>query len=226
MKYNTLIIDLDNTLIDFDLMEENSLKQAFEKNGISYSKEMLDRYYEINVKMWKDLELGLAIKSEIVVKRFEILFKEYGIDVSPSKINNDYLSFMPENIFYIDGAKKFLETIKNKYTNILMTNGLIEVQKEKIKRLSLDDYFDHIIISGEVGYEKPNIKIYEYMEKLTSDLDKNKVLAIGDSLSSDIKGGENYGVDTCWFNKNKKKKTSNATYEIDSLYDLINIINS
>ncbi len=224
MKYNTLIIDLDNTLIDFDIMEEKSLIQAFDKNAIPYNKEILDRYYEINVKMWKDLELGLAKKSDIVVKRFEILFKEYGIEVCPVKFNKDYLSFMPENIYFIDGARKVLETIKDKYTNVLMTNGLIDVQKEKIKRLSLDDYFEYIIISGEVGYEKPNVEIYEYMENLLGGVDKNKVLAIGDSLSSDIKGGKNYGIDTCWFNKNKKNKDNDASYEIDSLYDLLDII--
>ncbi len=225
MYYKVLVLDLDNTLIDFDIMEKASLMSSFEYFGIAYNETLLEDYYKINKKMWQDLEKGLIEQEVLLVKRFELLFEKYGIDASPVEFNKKYLGSMPDNAVFLDGAEDFLEWAKDRYTTVMMTNGFKDVQKKKIKRLDMAKYFDHIIISGEVGFEKPMRGIYEHLFNLLSeDISKEDVLVVGDSISADIKGGNDYGLDTVWFNKRKKDISSPANFEAKTIADLMKIL--
>ncbi len=224
MAYKILIVDFDNTLIDFDIMERKSLEQAFECNGISFTERMINDYARINEKMWENFEKGILDKATLKVERFKVLFDKYKVDVSPIKCSEDYLTFMPDNIYFIDGAKELLDYIKDDYTTVLMTNGIAQVQRKKIKNADIGHYFGHIIISDEVGCAKPSREIYEHMANLIGSFDKSQVLAIGDSLGSDIKGGRDYGVDTVWFNRKGKKIISGATYDVQKLSDIVEIL--
>ncbi len=224
MNYEVLVLDLDNTLIDFDIMEERSLLAAFKYYGIELVEGLLDDYYEINRKMWKDLEKGLIKQEILLVKRFELLFEKYSIELSPKDFNQKYLAAMPENAVFLDGAENFLSWAKDRYTLVMMTNGFKDVQRKKISKLALEQYFDHILISGEVGYEKPMKGIYDYLFEVIGEIAKEKVLVVGDSISADIKGGNDYGLDTVWFNKRNKDMDSPAKYEVKNIAGLYEIV--
>ncbi len=224
MKYNTLIIDLDNTLVDFDAMEIYAVENAFEKHGIDYDDVMISDYHHFNDRLWVLLEQDLIEKEVLVVKRFRDLFEKYDIQASPEEVNSDYMEFMASSAQFIDGARELLDFVKGRYTNVMMTNGFKPAQDAKIKKLGLKDYFDYIIISDEVGVSKPSIGIYEYMETLLGTVDKSKVLAIGDSISSDITGGKAYGVDTLWYNRLGVESKGLSTYEASSLFEVVDML--
>ncbi len=224
MKYEVLVLDLDNTLIDFDIMEERSLEAAFKDYNIEITDKLLDDYYKINKKMWEDLEKGLIEQKRLLVKRFEVLFEKYAIEVSAKDFNQKYLGNMPSNAVFLDGAEDFLVWAKDRYTLVMMTNGFKDVQRKKIKILGLEQYFDHILISGEVGYEKPMKGIYDYLFELIAEVSKEKVLVVGDSLSADVKGGNDYGLDTVWFNKRNKDMDSPAKYEVKNIQGLYEVV--
>ncbi len=224
MKYKVLVIDLDNTLLDFDVMEKESFIKTLDENCIPYGLDFFDDYKNINTKLWQDLEKGLIGKKELRKRRFEILFNKHNIEFSADKFNDLFIEKIKEKPVFIDGAIEFLNYVKDNYINILITNGFSDTQREKLKKLDISKYFDHIIISDEVGLAKPDLKIYEYMNSLVGNIDKTKILAIGDSLTSDIKGGIDYGIDTLWFNKRSEDKKSNATYEATNLKEVMSLL--
>ncbi len=224
MSYKILVVDLDNTIVDFDGAEELAVIKAFEKNAVPISEEVIRDYHLINDALWKELEKGTIEKKVLVVKRFSDLFKKYDISADAELVNRDYIDFMASSTEFIEGADEFLHYIKERYTNVLMSNGFLPAQKAKVKRHGLDKYFSHIIISDGLGFSKPDIRIYEYMEELLGSVDKSEVLVIGDSLSSDINGGNNYGVDTLWFNLYSVESQGLSTYEASSLFEVIEIL--
>lgn len=226
MNYDLIIFDLDNTLLDFDLMEVNSLSEVLKKNNIEPTNEIISIYKKINSKYWSELELGTHTKEVILVKRFEDFFLKLGYEIDPNKFNEDYLDTMENHIYLIDEAKEILEYSFQKSTLVIMTNGVKSAQKNKLKRMDFNKYFSEIIISDEVGYHKPSIEIFKYLENKIGVINKKRTIIVGDSLTSDIKGGNNFNITTCWFNKNKVLSNSNihTDYEITELKELYNIL--
>ncbi len=223
-KFKVLIYDLDNTLIDFNKAETLSLIKVLKKYKIASTEENIKKYKEFNKSAWQGLERGLYNKERCVVLRFENFLNYLRIDLNPDRMNQDYLDELSEHAPLIDGAIEVLEYSKDKYKMIMMTNGVKRVQESKLKKSNLAKYFDHILISGDIGYNKPDIRIYEYMENLIGKFDKSEILMIGDSLSSDIKGGVNYGIKTCFYNPKSIKHEIDVDYEIRDLKELLEIL--
>jgi 2-haloacid dehalogenase len=225
MKYKVIIIDLDNTLIDFDRMEVGSLTMSFDEFGIKWTKEMVDDYIDINNGLWAQLEKGNYSKEEILVLRFKELFRRYDIHIEASAMNKKYLSNMRYHVHLYDHAIEILESIQDA-TVVCMTNGVKSAQEAKFDEAKLYPYFDHIIISDEVGVHKPNVGIFEYMRQLVGDVSKEEMIIVGDSLTSDIKGGNNFGIKTVWFNPKGKSKFKgvHVDYEIKRLIELKEIL--
>jgi len=226
MRYDLVIFDLDNTLLDFDKMEAGCLIQTLKDYKLEANSDVLETYKAINTHYWEELEKGTYSKTEILELRFEKLFKELGYEASPSAFNKDYLEGMPNHIQLMDSAEEVLEYFYGKAPLIMMTNGVKAVQKTKMQKTGLGKYFDHVLISDEVGYHKPSIKIFEHMENLIGSVDKKKAIIIGDSLTSDIRGGNNYGIDTCWINPNGLNNLigEQVDYEIRHLRELLDIL--
>lgn len=224
--YKVIILDLDNTLIDFDLMEKACLEATLKNHGLPYDNQALQAYIAINHKLWQGLEKGLYDKKTILTARFEKWLNHYNLSGDPVRLNEDYLSGMADHLVFIDGAKEVLDFVQDKYQVVMMTNGVLSAQEKKVQKGHLAKYFDHIIISDQVGFHKPQVEIYDYMMTLIGPVAKEDILMVGDSLSSDIQGGINFGIDTCWFNKDKKDfNRKMATYEIVHLSQLIDILN-
>lgn len=213
MKYKVVIFDLDNTLINFDLMEAGSFNESLKALGIVVTDEMFETYKAINQGLWQKLEDKTMTKAEILVKRFQILFETYKIHACPEVCNQKYLANMSNHLYMIEGAYDLLEALKSRVKIVCLTNGVLEAQEAKLDKAALGPYFDHIVISDQVGFHKPDVKIFEYMHERLQGYDKSDMVIIGDSLTSDIQGGINYGISTVWFNHRK------VTYEGPRIFD-------
>ncbi len=187
---------------------------------------MLEAYRLINTKLWQSLEKGEYEKNTILNLRFDKLFRQYNLHIRGDEFNNKYLDNLSNHCYLFDHAIETLEYLSKKTHLVIMTNGVQRAQKNKMQRSGLNKYFEHVIISDIVGYHKPNTKIFDYLTENIGVYKKEDMIIIGDSLSSDIKGGNNYGIDTCWFNPKSKKKDQDVSikYEIKNLKELVDIL--
>ncbi len=229
-KIKFLLWDLDGTVNDFLATENYAIKKGFARMGFgSCTDEMVARYSKINVSYWEKLEKGEMSKPEILVGRFRDFFAEYGIPTEHAQIfNENYQKDLGDNLVFIDGALEVLRKINEsgKFRQFVVTNGLVANQKRKLEGPELKPIFEYAFISDEVGFEKPDIRFFEKVFEKIGPVEKEQILIIGDSLTSDIRGGNNAGIKTCWFNPKGKVNDKNVhvDYEISSLYQLLEII--
>jgi putative hydrolase of the HAD superfamily len=226
-KYEFLLFDFDGTLVDYDKTESWSLAESFRQAGIAYNENLyLSQYNRINAQMWKDFEKGEISASDLRVKRFRMLFEACGIQGNPELMAGRYVSNLSESSFLFDEVLPLLEKLHGRYKLGLITNGLKEVQRKRLALSGAGKYMDAIAISDEIGMQKPDPGIFAYALKEAGHADKNTVLVIGDSLSSDIQGGINFGIDTCWFNPKGKAAVPEIVpdYEIRRLMDLLEVL--
>jgi putative hydrolase of the HAD superfamily len=226
-KYAFLLFDFDGTLVDYDKTESWSLAEAFRQAGIPYDqKRYLPEYSRINAKMWKDFEKGGISAPDLRVQRFRMLFEACGIRGNPDLVAGMYVSNLSESAFLFDDALPLLAKLRPRYKLGLITNGLKEAQRKRLALSGADTYMDGIAVSDEIGIQKPDPGIFAYALRDAAHADKNTTLVIGDSLSSDIQGGINFGIDTCWFNPKGKTGSPEIapTYEIRRLTELLEIL--
>ncbi len=226
--YKYLLWDVDGTVLDFLASERYAIKFLFKKFNLGEcSDEMLKTYSAINSKYWQKLERGEMAKQEILIGRFREFFELIGVDTTIAEdFNRDYQVTLGDHIEFVDKAEDILLSQKGKYTIVAVTNGTKIAQEKKLRLSGLDKVFDEIFISENVGLEKPDIKYFDYVFESLGITDKREVLIIGDSLTSDMKGGYNAGIDTCWFNPLHNKNSLNipVTYEVDDLGKLYDIV--
>lgn len=226
--YKYLLWDVDGTVLDFLASEAYAIRELFKKYNIGEcSDDMLKMYSGINVKYWQMLERNELTKAEILVGRFHEFFGKIGVDTGIAEsFNEDYQVALGDYVVFVDKAKEILLSQKGKYTLAAVTNGTKVAQEKKLRLSGLDKVFDAIFISECVGFEKPNREYFDYVFEKMGILNKNEVLLIGDSLTSDMKGGANAGIDTCWFNPVHKSNTLGiaVTYEIDDLGKIEGIV--
>ncbi len=224
-KFDVLIFDLDNTLIDFSHSETIALPIALEKFGIKCLEDDIKVYQKISRECWVNMEKGLFTKERCVVLRFERFLEHLGIEgVDAKYLNQQYLDALSTAVPLMEGTEEVLENVKGDYVLVMMTNGVKWVQESKVAKSGLDKFFEHIIISDDAGYNKPDIRIYEYMEKLIGKFDKDRMLMIGDSVGSDIEGGLNYGIKTCFFNPKGLDCEYEIDYEVNKMIDILGIL--
>lgn len=227
MKYKVIIFDADETLFDFKKSEREAFKNTMLKFNIKYDEDYhLKLYQEINTVMWKEFEQGLITQEKLKVERFKRLSDSLKISFDEANFAKSYMKHLADASFLYDDSIDLIESL-NKYYNLsIVTNGLTSVQDKRIRKSIIAKYFETIVISEEILISKPNPKIFEYALKNINCVDKSKVLIVGDSLSSDIQGGINFGVDTCWYNPNKiiNKTSINPTYEISNFHELKSLL--
>lgn len=223
MKYEWLLFDLDNTLLSFEASEHYALAKVLEKVGLTFQPKYLEIYEKINRACWDAFEAGTLTQSILNETRFSQFLDQLGLPNEDSvALGNHYLIQLSEKVVFMEGAKVLLDAQYLDYNLGIVTNGLKEVQRPKLVKAGLIPYFKIIIVSDEIGMSKPQANFFDFTFQQMGNPPKEKVLIIGDSLNSDIKGGHNYGIDTCWYNPLKKKNSSKIqpTYEIDSLDQL------
>lgn len=226
MKYTTILFDLDSTLFDYDISETKALKNTFRDFNLPFENKVIPTYRELNAKLWKQFEEGKLSQKIIKVRRFEQLADALGLTFDTEKFSIRYLLHLSEGTDLIDGAREIIEFLSNKTDLVLITNGLTIVQRPRIKNSGLEKHFKEVIISEEVGFAKPDVKIFDIIFERLGFPAKETVLIVGDSLTSDIAGGINYGIDTCWFNPDSLCFVDgiNYTYVIKHLSDIKKIL--
>lgn len=226
--YEVILFDVDDTLFDFDLSEKIALDKTFKEFGYpSGLNDYRADYKEISKILWHELEQGFITLAELAVERFRRLFLQSGLEVNSQMFSRSYLEFLGQETHPISGALKLCGKLED-YRLAIITNGFAAVQRVRIENSDLRNTFEQIIISQEVGFNKPNKEIFDYaFTKLKiNEYDKDKVLIVGDSLTSDIQGGINYGIDTCWFNPQFKENNigNEPTYEVNDLMDILKVL--
>ena len=226
MKYQWLLFDADDTLFDFDKAETEALARTFAAFDLSYNGSTIDNYRQVNSQIWLEFEQGVINQQQLRSERFARLFQLLALQVNAAAFSDRYLENLGRQTFMIDGAEALLETLNGRFQLLLITNGIPEVQRPRIAASTIKQYFPKVIISGEVGAAKPHPKIFDAAFAAMGRPDKKDVLIIGDSLNSDIRGGLNYGIDTCWYNPNGKTAvpSTKPTYEIKTLSQLLKIV--
>ena len=224
----TILWDFDNTLLDFDYSERNAIIALFKKLNLGpCTKKMLGRYSEINKFYWQKIERKEIDKKEALTKRFEDFFTEFGVDPGVAeKFNDEYEIALSDYIAYIDDSYNIVKSLNNKFKQYLVSNGTKKAQTLKLKKSKFDKLFDGVFISDIIGLEKPNVEYFNYIFNHIEEKNKSNIIIVGDTLTSDIQGGNNAKILTCWFNnKNhpmpKKYKIDFVIKDLHEIYDIL-----
>ncbi len=226
MRYNTILFDADGTLFDFDRAEDEAVRYTMLSFGIEPSDEKVAKYSEINSSLWRALERGEIEKSVLLYHRFELFCEYYGIDADCRKMADTYMNTLATKGYLLDGAEELVNKLFGNVRLYIVTNGAELVQKGRYAVSGIGKYFDDKFISGVIGHEKPCIEYFEHVANNIKNFDKASTLIVGDSLTSDILGGINFGIDTCWYNPKHKPSPEgmNITYTVDNFDDIYDII--
>jgi len=225
-RYSWLLFDADGTILDYRAAEVHSLKTAASSFAVDVNEEVLKLYREINSALWTELEKGTITSLELRVKRFATLSSRMGWDISAEELSQAYLQELGRSGFMIPGAGQMLKDLPAGMKKAIITNGIKDTQYGRLKEALLMETFDEIIISEEAGVAKPSAGFFDYTLERIGSRKIEEMLVIGDSLSSDIAGGANYGIDTCWFNPEGLENSSGIepTYEISGWEGLFRIL--
>jgi 2-haloacid dehalogenase len=226
IKYKWLLFDADGTLFDYDRAEATALKKTFEEVGPGFEPAYATAYRRINGEIWLEFERGRISQEKLRARRFELLFEAMGIECDAGAFSGRYLRNLAAASQLIEGAEEIVKKLHGKAGLMIMTNGLKDVQRPRFARSIIGGYFDDVVISEEVGVAKPDRRIFDVAFQKMDHPRKEDVLIVGDSLTSDIKGGSDYGIDTCWFNPKQKPRSLDIEirYEIDDLKDLWDVV--
>jgi len=227
VKYLTVLLDFDHTLFDFDASEAAAFSLTLASAGADEPETHLDTFRHINGRLWADVERGLTNPARVQVARFEQLVEATGLDADPIAMAETFTEGLGANGELYEGAREVLACLAENCALAMITNGLSEVQRPRIERLNIGQYFDAVVISAEVGHTKPRVKIFDIaFAQLTSPAKATTVM-VGDSLSSDIDGGSNFGVATCWYNPHDKTAAPKhrITHEVTTLEQLPALVN-
>jgi YjjG family noncanonical pyrimidine nucleotidase len=199
MRYTTILFDLDHTLLDSDASEVAAFDMTLRAAGVEDPARYFAPFEAINAVLWAAVEREELSPNEVRRLRFEQLVTATGLDADPVALADLYVAGLGANGDLYPGAVELLEAIAAHATLALVTNGIGEVQRARIARTGIEQYFDAIVISGEVGASKPGTAIFDLTFGLLGNPDRSTALMVGDNESSDIEGGIRYGIDTCWF---------------------------
>lgn len=221
MKYTSLFLDLDNTILDFNKAEDSAIRRVLQKHNLPCDDDIVKKYSEINLSYWKRFEKGEIKREDIFENRFTDLLKYLNREGDVVTIAKDYFVFLSEGYYTVDGAVDILKYLKRKgYSIYITTNGISFTQVKRIRDSGIEDYIDAVFISEDIGHKKPEKEYFDSVLERIPEKVKTKILIIGDSQSSDILGGINSGIDTCWYNPNGEKAKYRSQFEISDLAEI------
>ena len=216
--YDWILFDADDTLFNFDA--HCGLRRMFEGYGVDFSQQEYEKYESINQPLWVDYQNGMITSQQLQHQR--LVHWADKLNVPSSELSKAFLISMAEICTPLDGAVSLLNFLKGKAKLGIITNGFTELQQARLERTGLDNHFDLLVISEQVGVAKPHPGIFEHALTLMGNPNREDVLMVGDNPSSDIVGGLNAGLHACWLNTNNKPSLVGVTphYQVSSLVEL------
>ena len=193
-----LFLDLDDTILDFHKAERLAISRTFRSFGLEPTEQVLERYHVINRLHWERLERGELTRDQVLTGRFQMLFEELGIPAQPQAIAKGYEHNLGLGHYFLPGAKEALDTLRGRYRLFLASNGTASVQHSRLTSAGLYPYFEEVFVSQALGANKPSRAFFDACAARIPGYDPRKALMVGDSLTSDILGGINAGMKTCW----------------------------
>lgn len=217
-----LFLDLDDTILDFHKAERVALAKTIRDFGVEPTEEILSRYHVINKWHWEQLELGQLTRPQVLSGRFRMLFEELGIDADPEAVTARYSENLAIGHWFLPGAEEAVNVLSKKYRLFLASNGTASVQKGRMTSANLYRFFEKVFVSQEIGHNKPAPAYFDACFRQIPDFDPDKAMIVGDSLTSDMKGGNNAGIKTCWVNPSHRPRDPGirVDYEIETLAQL------
>lgn len=225
-KYKFVLFDADATLLDFKKSEYEAVIDVLNRYELPVSDEIIKKYSAINDMHWKMLERGEIEKNKLYSSRWRMLCEFYSFDRDWQGMSDYYTNTLATKSYLMDGAFEICSALYGKVDMYIVTNGKKSVQDGRFDPSPIAPMFKGVFVSEEIGYEKPRIEFFNIVESRIPNFDASKAIIIGDSLTSDIQGGINAGIDTCWYNKYKKSvpENMNITYVVNQLSEIEGII--
>lgn len=226
-RFTTVLWDVDGTLLDFLYSQRYAITKCFQSIGREITDDMIVRYSQINDMFWKRLELGEITKSQLLTGRFMQLFEEYDIrDVEVEAFCEAYQIALGSVFSYIDNSIEICRTLHGKVKQYVVTNGVTITQENKLKLSGFWELMDGVFISEQIGAPKPHKEYFDYCLAQVEEKEKSKILIVGDSLTSDIKGGVLAGIASCWYRPEGAVNDTayQADYEISDLHQIYEIL--
>lgn len=223
-KYSTILFDADETLLDFPACEKAALCSVCDKFGIAFSEEVRATFSAFNLALWKQLEKGLITRDLIKIRRFEQLAEHFSLAANPKEMAVYYVHMLSTFAFLLDGADKLCERLSKEHKLYIVTNGIGTVQQNRLAKSGLLPYFSEVFISENIGSQKPSKEFFDFVFENIPEKDKSRIIIVGDSMTSDILGGINAGIDTCFFNPWGREEIYKPTYTAKSFEELEDIL--
>jgi 2-haloacid dehalogenase len=220
----TILWDVDGTLLSFHEAERAAIKTCFQRFGLGVcTDEMVARYSVINAGYWERLELGQLTKPQVLTGRFREFFQREGIAFDRVEdFNEEYQVRLGDTVCYNDNSYALMKRLQGRVRQYAVTNGTLVAQERKLERSGLGVLFDDIFISDKIGFEKPNVGFFDYVFAHIPPVERQEVLIVGDSLTSDIRGGNNAGILCCWYNPQglENNRGVHVDYDIRDLREI------
>ena len=220
--FEYLFLDLDDTILDFHKAERIAIAKTIREFGVEPTEAVISRYHVINKWHWEQLELGKMARAEVLENRFAMLFSELGTEVDKTACARSYERHLAQGHWFLPGAEEAVEALSKKYRLFLASNGTASVQKGRMTSANLSRFFERSFVSQELGHNKPSRAYFEAAFAQIPGFNREKCLMVGDSLTSDVKGGINAGIKTCWVNPTHAsgREDIRPDYEIEYLSQL------
>lgn len=221
-----ILLDLDDTILDFRWAENQALTGTLQTFGIQPDEEICQQYSRINLEYWRALERKEVTREQLKVGRFRQLLQELGKEADPAAMGEMYLQRLGQGHRFLPGAQETLEILAEKYRLFLVTNGNPPVQYGRLASAGITHHFEKLFISMEIGHNKPSAEFFDYCFSNIPGFEKEKAIIVGDSLFSDIQGGINAGIKTCWVNPDHRPVREEIVpdYQIERLPELLPIL--
>lgn len=201
MKMKALLIDIDGTLLDYRQSEALGISAIMEHYGVTPTPELAAHYHDVNQSFWEKYEKGEITRAQINEGRYPAFFGELGVEVDPEVCEEIYQDFVNNRLVPVEGAEDMLRYLSGKYLLYAASNGYSDKQRERLRKAGMISYFTDIFVSQETGSQKPQKEFFDYcFARMPAGLKRDEVMIIGDGLTSDMRGGNNAGIHTCWLN--------------------------
>ena len=227
MKMKALLIDIDGTLLDYRQSEALGISAIMDHYGVTPTPELAAHYHDVNQSFWEKYEKGEITRAQINEGRYPAFFGELGVEVDPEVCEEIYQNFVNNRLVPVEGAEDMLRYLSGKYLLYSASNGYSDKQRERLRKAGMIFYFTDIFVSQETGSQKPQKEFFDYcFARMPAGLIRDEVMIIGDGLTSDMRGGNNAGIHTCWLNAYGEVNHAGVSIdvEIHSLAEIRNFL--